>query len=618
MTYVLPLIGFWINGSRLSCFCPVHNPSRTAPDSTRAKLARKFGCCVTNGAHPRRDPVRFGNFEADINAVELRKQGLRVKLQEQPFQVLQILLEHPGEVVSREELRRQIWPANTFVDFEQGLNNAIKRLREALGDSPENPQFIETIPRRGYRFVAKLNQPAKCIRSLAVLPLENLSRDPEQEYFAEGLTEALINTLVKIGELQVVSRTSVMQYKGVHRPLREIAQELHVEGIIEGTVLKAGERVRISIQLVDARADIHLWAEHYDRDLRDILALHSEVAQSVAREIQVKLTPVDEARITKVHPVNPEAYDAYLKGRYYWNRRPAELGKAIQYFEQAMYKDPGYTAAQAGLADCLTSLTALGIAPVNEGSDKAKRLAQKVFEIDNSSAEACTALAFATLYEYDFATAERGFERAIQLNPLYAPAHEIFGVYLGWMGRYEESCTEVRRALRLDPLSSIFNAFLAAIYLYARRYDQAIEQCQKTLELDPNSGSAWGFLGWAQSCKLQHEDGIASLRKCCHIWPGAGPIAWLGEAYAAAGYRDEAHKILRQLEELSKQRYVTPYGRARIYAALDETDETFKWLESAHRQRADFMVLLKVDPCFDDFRSDRRFQDLMRRMNFPE
>ena len=571
---------------------------------------------VTNGAHPARSPVRFGDFEADTDAAELRKQGVKVRLQDQPFQVLKILVERPGKVVSRDELRRQIWPADTFVDFEQGLNNAIKRLREALGDSPENPQFIETIPRRGYRFVGKLNQPAKCIRSLAVLPLENLSRDPEQEYFAEGLTEALINTLVKIGELQVVSRTSVMQYKGVHRPLREIAQELHVEGIIEGTVLKAGERVRISIQLVDARADIHMWAEHYDRDLRDILALHSEVAQSVAREIQVQLTPVDEARITKGRPVNPEAYDAYLKGRYYWNRRPAELGRAIQYFEQAMSKDPGYSAAHAGLADCLTSLTALGIAPVNEGSDKAKRLAQKAFEIDNSSAEACTALAYATLYEYDFATAERGFERAIQLNPLYAFAHEMFGCYLGWMGRYEESYTEVQRALRLEPRSSIFNAFLAIIYLYARRYDQAIEQCQKALELDPNSASAWGFLGWAQSCKLRHDDAIATLRKTCQLWPGASPIAWLGEAYAAAGYRDEAHKVLRQLEELSKQRYVTPYGRARIYAALGETDETFKWLETAYQQRANWMVLLKVDPCFDNLRSDPRFQDLMRRMNF--
>jgi tetratricopeptide (TPR) repeat protein len=255
---------------------------------------------------------------------------------------------------------------------------------------------------------------------------------------------------------------------------------------------------------------------------------------------------------------------------------------------------------------------------VNEGSDKAKRLAQKVFEIDNSSAEACNALAFATVFEYDFATAERGFERAIQLNPLYAYAHETFGLYLGWMGHYEESYTELRRALRLDPLSSIFNAFLGFVYLYNRRYDQAIEQSLKTLELDPNSGAAWGCLGWAQSCKLQHDDAVASLRKASHIWPGASPIVLLGGAYAAAGFGEEARKILEQLEELSKQQYVTPYGIGRIYAALGETDETFKWLETAYQQRANWMVLLKVDPSFDDFRSDPRFQDLMRRMNFPE
>jgi TolB-like protein/Tfp pilus assembly protein PilF len=618
MTYVLRQISFWNNRAGLSYFCPVHNLVANCARRRRAKLARNFGVDVANGAYPARPPVRFGDFEADINAVELRKQGARVKLQEQPFQVLQILLEHPGEVVSREELRRQIWPADTFVDFEQGLNNAIKRLREALSDSPENPKFIETIPRRGYRFIAKLNQPAKCIRSLAVLPLENLSRDPEQEYFAEGLTEALINTLAKIGELHLVSRTSVMQYKGVRRPLREIAQEFHVEGIVEGTVLRADQRVRISIQLVDARADTHLWAECYDRDLRDILALHSEVAQAVAREIRVKLTAVDEARIAKAPPVDPEAFDAYLKGRYYWNRRPAELGKAIQHFQEAISKDSGYAAAFAGLADCLNSLTAYGIAPTDQGSDKAKRLAQRALEMDNSSAEACTALAFASVYEYDFVTAEKGFERAIQLDSLYAPGHDIFGVYLGWMGRYEESYTEVWRALRLDPLSSIFNTVLAFIYFYGRRYDQTIEQCQKTLELDPTSGGAWAFLGWAQSCRSMHESAIASWRKACELWPGASPVAWLGEAYAAAGRRDEAHKVLKQLQELSKERYVTPYGVARIYAALRETEETFTWLETAYAQRANWMVLLKVDPCFDNLRSDPRFRALMRRMNFQE
>ena len=406
-----------------------------------------------------------------------------------------------------------------------------------------------------------------------------------------------------------------MQYKGVRRPLREIAQELHAEGIVEGTVLRAEQRVRISIQLVDARADIHLWAECYDRDLRDILALHSEVAQAVAREIRVKLTAVDEARIAKAPPVDPEAYDAYLKGRYYWNRRPAELRKAIQHFQEAISKDPGYAAAFARLADCLNSLTAYGIAPPDQGSDKAKRLAQRALEMDNSSAAASAALAFASVYEYDFVSAEKGFERAIQLDSLYAYGHDIFGVYLGWMGRYEESYTEVRRALRLD-LSSIFNAALAFIYLYGRRYDQTIEQCRKHLT-HPHK-AAWAFLGWAQSCKSMHESAIASWRKACELWPGATPIAWLGEAYAAAGRRDEAYEVLKQLQELSKERHVTPYGVARIYAALRETDETFKWLETAYAQRANWMVLLKIDPCFDNLRSDTRFRALMCSMNFQE
>src|SRR5437762_13741167 len=246
------------------------------------------------GAHPSRGAVRFGVFEVDLRAGELRKQGVKIKLQEQPFHLLQMLLEHPGEIVTREELRGRIWPADTFVDFDQGLNNAIKRLRESLSDSPENPRFIETIPRHGYRFIANLCVTPGQIKSLAVLPLENLSRDPEQEYFAEGLTEALITTLAKIGELRVVSRTSAMQYKGVHRPLAEIARELGVDAIVEGTVLRAGDRVRITAQLIDAAKEAHLWAESYERDLRDVLSLHSELARDIAREVRVKLAPVDQ------------------------------------------------------------------------------------------------------------------------------------------------------------------------------------------------------------------------------------------------------------------------------------------------------------------------------------
>src|SRR5436190_8941706 len=325
---------------------------------------------------PSHGTVRFGIFELDADAGELRKQGTRMKLQKQPLQMLQVLLQRPGEVVTREELQQKIWPSDTFVDFDHGINNAIKRLREALGDTAEMPCYVETLPRRGYRFIGKIERETPKFRSLAVLPLENLSRDPEQEYFAEGLTEALITTLAKIGELRVVSRTSAMQYKGVHKPLREIARELEVNAIVEGTVLRAGRRVRITAQLIDAPKESHLWAESYERDLRNVLALQTEVAQAIAREIRVKLTPLDQARFADAPAVDPDAYEAYLKGRYHWNRRSgAAVKKAIQWFQRAISKDPSYAAAYTGLADCLSALGWWGFVSPDDGCGKAKGLA---------------------------------------------------------------------------------------------------------------------------------------------------------------------------------------------------------------------------------------------------
>src|SRR2546425_10750919 len=305
-----------------------------------------------------RGMVHFGEFELDTAARELYRQGTKLKLQDQPLQILQILLRRPGEIVTREELRQKIWLSDTFVDFDHGINNAIKRLREALGDTAETPRYVETLPRRGYRFIGKIECDAPRMRSLAVLPLENLSHDPQQEYFAEGLTEALITTLAKVGELRVVSRTSAMLYKGIRKPLREIARELEVDAIVEGTVLRAGRRVRITAQLIDAPKEMHLWAESYERDLRYVLTLQAEVAQAIAREIRVKLTPVDQARFAEVRAVDPDAYEAYLRGRYHWNRRNAEgLGKAIQYFQQTIAEDGTYAAAYSGLADCLCGLS---------------------------------------------------------------------------------------------------------------------------------------------------------------------------------------------------------------------------------------------------------------------
>ena len=562
-------------------------------------------------------PVRFGLFEVDLRAGELRKQGVKIKLQEQPLQILAMLLEHPGQVVTREELRSRLWPADTFVDFDHGLNKGINKLREALDDSAESPHFIETLAKRGYRFMRDLQGSPGQIRSLLVLPLENLSHDPEQEYFADGLTEELITKLAKIGALRVLSRTTAMHYKGVRKPLPEIARELQVEGVVEGTVLRSGERVRISAQLIHAPTDTHLWAESYDRDLRDVLALQSEVAQAIARQVQVKLTPQEQTNFAQVHPVDPEAYEAYLKGRYHWNRRNREgFGKAGEYFQQAIAKDPTYAIAYAGLADCLSSLSLWGLVPPDEGCGKAKGLALQALEMDGSLAEAHTSLAWATMhYDYDFLAAEREFERSIELNPRYAMAHHMFGFCLALMGRYEEGYTELQRALRLEPHWSNIHFGLAFVYWSGRRYDQAIDRCEKALELDPNSVQALGWLGFSYTAKLMYEPAIAAIRRGVELSQRAPvPVAGLGEAYAAARRCEEARNIL---QELSKQRHVPAYFVGRIYAALGERDEAFRWLEAAYRERGEWLVLLKVDPRFDSLRPDPRFQDLLRRMNFP-
>lgn len=561
---------------------------------------------------------RFGEFELDAAAGELRRQGSKLKLQDQPLQILQILIQQPGEISTREELRQRIWPSDTFVDFDHGINNAIKRLRQALGDTAETPRFVETLPRRGYRFIGKIEQETPRFLSLAVLPLENLSRDPEQEYFADGLTEALITTLAKIGELRVVSRTSSMLYKGVRKPLREIARELEVDTIVEGTVLRAGDRVRITAQLIDPMKETHLWAESYDRHLRDILDVQADVARAIAHEIQIKLTPQEQAHLAQAYPVDPEAYEAYLKGRYHWNKRSREGHvKAVQYFQQAILKDPACATAYAGLADAIAIMGLWGLVPPEEGCGKARGLALKALERDNGLAEAHTSLAWAALhYDYDFADAEKGFERAIVLNPRYTTAHHWFGMSLGMMGRHEEGYTELKRAIRLDPHWSLVHFGLAFVHWCGRQYDQAIEECREALELDPSSVQALVWLGLSSSATMMFEPAIAALRRAVELSQGAPvPTACLGEAYAAAGSPDEAQKILHQL---TGQRHVTAYFVSRIYTALGKKNEAIECLETACQEHGEWMVLLKVDPRFDSLRDDTRFQDLMRRMNFPK
>jgi TolB-like protein/predicted Zn-dependent protease len=570
--------------------------------------------------HPSRI-LKFGAFEVNLESGELRKSGMRQKLAGQPFEVLRVLLERPRELVTREELQHRIWPKDTFVDYDLALKKAVNRIREVLGDSAGSPHFIETVPRQGYRFIGNIEREIPRSPSLVVLPLENLSHDPEQEYFAEGLTEALTTTLAKIGDLRVVSRISAMLYKGLRKPLHEIARELEVDMVVEGTVLRVGRRVRITAQLIDARGENHLWADSYERDLRNVLALQADVARAIAREVEVKLTPLEEAQLSQTRTVDPEAYEAYLKGRYHWSRRTREgHGKAAHYFQQAIAKDPAFAAALAGLADCLSGLGGYSIVAPVDGCGKAKALALQAIGMDRSLAETHTSVAWVNMwYDYDFKAAEREFERALDLNPRYATAHSQFGYFLGLMGRFEEAFTELKRAIRLDPTSSVIQWALGFVYWMARRYDEAIEQLKKTLEFDPGFAWAHGVLSWAYTGKSVYEPAIGNAKKGTELLPDSTVLlAILGEAYAAVGYADKAHTVLDQLQERSKQQYVTPYMLARIYAALGERDHSLQWLENGYQTRAAWMVFLKIDPQLDDLRPDARFQSLMRCMQFPD
>jgi TolB-like protein/Tfp pilus assembly protein PilF len=571
-----------------------------------------------------RGTIRFGAFELEENSGELRRDGSKIRLQEQPLQVLQILLQEPGKVITREELRQKIWPSDTFVDFDHGINNAIKRLREALGDTAETPRYIETVPRRGYRFIGSVDavseRGARTIRSVAVLPLENLSGDPEQEYFADGLTEALITSLAKIGALRVVSRTTAMQYKRARKPLPQIAAELQVDGIVEGTVLRSGTRVRISAQLIDARGDSHIWAESYERDLRDILALHSDLARAIAGQIQIALTPAEQSQLGPGRPVHPEAYEAYLKGRHHWNRRTSgDLKKAIEYFQQAITKEPNYAAAHTGLADCLGRAGFWSFAAPEEGCGKAKSVALKSLEIEET-AEAHVSLGWAVLhYDWDLAAAEREFQYAIKQNVSYATAHQSYGHCLGCMGRFDEAYQELTHAIQLEPLALIIGTSYAGVSWLGRRWDQAIQQTKKTLDLDPSFAPGLWARARSYDGKGMLKEAIAYAQEAVNLSGGTQLffLADLGHAYAAAGNQQQAVEVLRKLREIQKHRYVDPCLLAQIYVALGEKEEAIKFLEQALEERAAWVPYLPTDPWFDPIRDDPRFADLLQRGGLP-
>jgi serine/threonine protein kinase/tetratricopeptide (TPR) repeat protein len=460
------------------------------------------------------------------------------------------------------------------------------------------------------------------VHSLAVLPLQNLSGDPEQEYFADGMTEELTTDLSKIGGLRVISRTSAMRYKGVNKPLPEIARELNVDGVIEGSVERSGNRVRITAELIHAPSDTHLWAESYQRDLRDVLTLQDEVARDIANKIKIRLTPVEQARLSGSGPVDPQAYQSYLEGRYYWNLRTEEgLNKGIAYFRDAIEKDPRYALAYAGLAQSYITLEGYGIISGKEAYPLAKAAALKACRLDEGLAEAHTALAVATArYDSDPVAAENEFKRAIELSPSYATAHQWYAEeVLSPSGRYGEAITEMKRALELDPLSLAINTWLGAIFLWAGESDEAIAQLQKTIEMDRNLPIAHLWLGRAYLGKKMSKEAIDQFQSAVTL-SGGNPLylASLGYGYAMSRRRTEAVKILTELKQLSARRYVPPYEAAALCAGLGRKDQAFQWLRKASEEFSSGLWRVKFDPAFDGLRSDPRYADLLRRSSLSQ
>jgi TolB-like protein/DNA-binding winged helix-turn-helix (wHTH) protein len=642
-----------------------------------------------------REVVRFGEFELRLSSAELTKYGLKIRLQEQPFQILVMLLERPGQVVTREELRARLWPDDkTFVDFEVGLNSAVLRLRNALSDTADNPRFVETIPRRGYRFIgvieeaeavsdwrARSPEPAveqhpqnpsveslgepgsvslthpvrrriwiavgaavallaivlsmtfrgrwkglasspapQRIQSIAVLPLENLTGDATQDYFAEGMTEELTTDLAKISALRVISRTSAMQYKGTKKSLPQIARELNVEAVIEGSVERSGDRVRIIAQLLDAPNDKHLWADSFERDMRDALALQDDVARAIALEIKAKLTPQEKTRLAGARPVDPEAQDAVFRGRYEIDKRTVEgLKKALEFFQQAIQRDPQYADAWAGLADTYNQSAYLGIAPQIETFARAKAAALKALELDESCSEAHRALA-SSILRVDMSPpgALRELERALALDPNNAEAHQYYSRHLAAAGRFDEAIAEGKRSVLLDPLTPHHHNSLGVILYFAGYYDEALEEFHKMPDPTANSARRHRYMAEIYERKGMLKEAMPEWLSSLKFESDTELAAKVERTYQSSGYA-EAKKTLLAGEARSAQEgknHSFPERNATEvaadYALLGDKEKALEWLQKDLQEQGGEIWGIKTNPDFETLHSDPRFQKLLR------
>ena len=628
-------------------------------------------------ANSRQLVYEFEDFRVEVQERLLRSQGQAMAITPKAFDTLVLLLENAGRLVEKDTFFAKLWP-DTVVE-EASLAQNISLLRKLLSAGTDGTRFIETVPKRGYRFVATVRRieagetgsaaavqtesavpavvaaeapknrsrrvvlaaialaaliaavagmlaynghqrPATgAIRSIAVLPLENLSGDPSQEYFSQGLTDELITALAQMHNVRVISRTSVMQYAGVHKPMRQIAGELGVDAVVEGSVARSADRVRVRAQLIRAASDEHIWAEAYERDARDLLALQADLAHDIARQIGALMPPGPRGGLTAARTIDPQAHELYLKGRYFFGKREAEgYREAADYFQQAIAIDSNYAAAYAGLADAYIFF--VGFMPASEVMPKARAAAEKAVQLDDSLADAHASLGLMAPYlDFNWEESRRQYERALQLNPNYATAHHWYGDgYLAPMGRLDEALSEIRKAEALDPLSPIIATDIGKDLYFARRYDDAIAALQKALVLDRNFTEAHSWLENAYAAKVMHAEAFADFETIRSSLDPASVAATLAYLHARAGHPKEARHWLARLKQYARGQYISPGAFAIIHAALGDKDEAFRWMDEVCAQKTPHMTSLKIWEVYDPLRSDPRFGELVRRVGLEQ
>lgn len=585
--------------------------------------------------------VSFGPFKLDVRAGELTKRGRKILLAEQPLQILLMLLERPGDVVLREEIRKRLWPDDTFVQFAPSINAAMQRLREALGDSANEPRYVETVARRGYRLratiaiiepqteetntrrvsssidAASLAQ-GKAPRSIAVLPLENASRDPDGDYLSEGITENIINSLSQIGGLRVMPRSTVFRYRKRAMNPQAIGRELRVEAVLAGRVTQRDDALVVSAELIDVAQGSQLWGERYSRRLTDLYELEEEIARKISENLRVQLNGKEKEYVAKRFTENSEAYQFYLRGRYWWNRRtPDDIRKGYRYFQQAIEKDAGYALAYSGLADCYSHLCSFGAVRPKEAWSRAKAAAAAAVALDTDLAEAHTSMAFVRAFaDWDWVSSDQEFQQALALDPRYWVAPYWWGMTLIARGHYQQAEWWIAKAYELEPLSSVIAHGAAFHLVVGGRYSEAIQLCLKAIDMAPDYPLLRLHLGIAYEQESRYEEAIAEFERVFGLVAGE-PIAAapLAHAYAKAGRPQEARKILQNLLLQAKIRHVDKYSIGLVYAALSEDDLALDWLDRAAGERCLwFTFMAHGDPRLDGLRSDPRFESLLQRM----